>query len=384
MVPTAPCKPRASLFVHPDSMTTIENYPEAEPITDGGPDLTASMEFVGRAVTDFGGAAAILLWALADELGLLSALVVRPATADELSAEAGVDARSVLEILRGLVAAGYLTEAGSGHFALPSAHAPVLVDGSPLSSAGGALEVVAMARMWPQIVESCRTGSGIDATSYPPQMAEGMERLGAPAYGSALPSQWVPAVPGLAQRLTTGATVADVGCGRGRALLGLATFYPGVRGTGFDLDETSLRTAAANAELRGLADRVEFRRLNATEGIPGHFDLVLGFDVLHDAGDPQALAAALREATADDGVLLVLEPASADDPSGNVGPMATLLHLFSVGYCLQAATAAGGARLGTVGLPEATLCDLLVGAGYSSVRRLSVDAGFNACYEARP
>jgi SAM-dependent methyltransferase len=258
------------------------------------------------------------------------------------------------------------------------------VDGSPLSCAGGAHEVVAMARMWPQIVDACRTGGGIDPASYPPQMAIGMERLGTPAYESALPFQWVPAVPGLAEHLSAGATVADVGCGRGRALLGLAEAYPGVTGTGFDIHDASLEAAAAGAEIRGVADQVEFRRLDATGGIPGRFDLVLALDVLHDAGDPVALATALRAAIADEGVMLVLEPASADDPSDNIGPMAALLHLFSVGYCLQVATYAGAARLGTAGLPESALRALLVGAGFSSVTRLPVEAGFNACYEVRP
>jgi cyclopropane fatty-acyl-phospholipid synthase-like methyltransferase len=191
-------------------------------------------------------------------------------------------------------------------------------------------------------------------------------------------------VPGLSERLTAGAGVADVGCGRGRALLGLAAAYPGVTGTGFDIHEDSLEAAAAGAEARGVADRVEFRRLDATGGIPGRFDLVLALDVLHDAGHPAGLAASLRAATADDGVMLVLEPASADNPSDNIGPMAALLHLFSVGYCLQVATHAGVARLGTAGLPEAALRALLVAAGFSSVSRLPVEAGFNACYEVRP
>jgi 2-polyprenyl-3-methyl-5-hydroxy-6-metoxy-1,4-benzoquinol methylase len=324
------------------------------------------------------------LWGLADELGLLRTLADGPSTADNVAGVAGVDARSALEILRGLTAAGYLTADSAGRFALPTGHAAVLLDGTPLSCAGAVHEVVAMIRMWPQLVDSCRTGSGIEAAAYPPQMAEGMERLGAPSYDSALPSQWVPSVPGLSERLSSGATVADIGCGRGRALLGLAAAYPGMRGTGFDLQEASLAAAASGAETRGLADRIEFRRLDAGEGIPGRYDLVLAFDVLHDAGQPATLAAALRAATADDGVLLVLEPASADDPADNIGPMATVMHLFSVGYCLQVATHAGDARLGTVGLPENALRQLLVEAGFSTVRRLPVEAGLNACYEIRP
>ena len=363
-------------------MTTTPPATDHPPALE--PDLAAAMEFMGRAVGDLGGTAATVLWALADELGVLPALTAGPATAEQLAAETDTDARCVWEVLRGLAAAGYLAEEGAGRFALPAAHAAVLVDGSPLSCAGGAQEIIAMARMWPQIVESCRTGSGIDGASYPPQMAEGMERLGAPTYESALPSQWVPAVPGLAETLGAGAAVADVGCGRGGALLSVASAYPGVRGTGFDVHQASLQAATTAAGDRGLADRVEFRRLDAAGGIPGRFDLVLAFDVLHDAGNPEAFAQALRKAVADHGVLLVLEPASADNPSDNVGPMAALLQLFSVGYCLQVATHAGNARLGTAGLPESALRRLLVGAGFSSVRRLPVEAGFNACYEARP
>jgi 2-polyprenyl-3-methyl-5-hydroxy-6-metoxy-1,4-benzoquinol methylase len=363
-------------------MTTSQ--PTTNPPPDPGPDLTETMEFMGLAIRDFGGAAAVLLWALADELGVLPVLASGPATVDQLAAETGTDTRCVLDVLRGLVAAGYVADEGLGRFALLATHAAVLVDGSPFSCAGGAHEVVAMARMWPQIVESCRSGRGIDGASYPPQMAEGMARLGAPTYESALPSQWVPAVPGLVERLRVGASIADVGCGQGRALIALASVYPQVRATGFDVHQASLQAATTAAEDRSLGDRVEFRRLDAAGGIPGQFDLVLAFDVLHDAGDPAAFATALRKATTDNGVLLVLEPASADDPSDNVGPMAALLQLFSVGYCLQVATHAGPARLGTTGLPEPALTQLLATAGFSSVRRLPVEAGFNACYEARP
>ncbi len=352
----------------------------------------AVADFQARVGADLGGLGAGMLWALADELGLLEALRARPRSAEEVAATTGADPRSTREVLGGLVAAGYLRRHDDGSLELPAAHAAVLVDGSPTSIAGSLQEIGALAAMWPQVVQACRDGAGIDPASYPAAMSEGMARMGAFAYRQALPKRWVPAVEGLVERLTAGASVADVGCGRGRALLSLAAAYPGVRGTGFDLDQRSLDAATADAEAEGLADRVAFRRLDLGTGSGGsgpgigddRFDLVLAFDVLHDAGDPAAVARTLRAVTADDGVVLVLEPLSADDPAENVGPLATLMHLVSVGYCLPVASHAGTARLGTLGLPESALRELVVGAGYSTCRRLPVKAAFNACYEVRP
>ncbi len=352
--------------------------------SDSPPDLASAVQaFQAQVGIDLGGLGAGLLWALADELGLLEAMRDQPRTAEEVAAATHADPRSVTEVLNGLVAAGYLS-ASEDRFELPAAHAAVLVDGYPTSVAGSMQEIGAIATMWPRVVEACRDGAGIEPGDYPPGLGVGMERMGALAYQEALPNRWIPAVAGLADRLSTGARVADVGCGRGRALLSLASAFPGVTGAGFDLDPRSLAAAAEAADALGMADRVSFQRLDLGAGLPETFDLVLAFDVLHDAGDPAAVARSLRGSTAEDGVLLVLEPLSADDPAENVGPLATLMHLVSVGYCLPVATHAGGARLGTLGLPEAALRELVVQAGFSTCRRLPVKAAFNACYEVRP
>lgn len=339
--------------------------------------------FLGRAIGDAGGLAAGLLWALADELGILEPLRDGPASAEQLGAAAKVDGRFALEILNGLRAAGYLAKTGQD-FEMPAAHARVLLDGSAFSAAGGVQEISAIAAMWPRVVEACRTGSGIPATDYPPQMAAGMERFGRYSYQNALPGEWVDAVDGLRDRLDRGASIADIGCGPGTALISLAAAFPASTGVGFDTNRASLESAATAAQARNVADRVSFRQFDARTPLPGVYDLILAFDVLHDAGEPPEMAASMRQAAADDAVILILEPASADDPAENIGPMATILHLTSVGYCLQVAAQAGRARLGTVGLPEGRLRDLIVSAGFREMRRLPVVAGFNACYEVRP
>jgi len=41
----------------------------------------------------------------------------------------------------------------------------------------------------------------------------------------------------------------------------------------------------------------------------------------------------------------------------------------------------GGAGLGTLGLPEPTLRELCIGAGFRDVQRVAMDNPFNALYE---
>lgn len=345
--------------------------------------MAASMQFMERVVGDFGGLAAITLWALADEVGVLAAVADTPSTAAAAAQRCGVDARSTEEILAGLAAAGYLAREGD-RFAVPAAARPILLDGSPMSSAGAAAEVSAILRMWPAVIQAVRDGQGIDPSSYPRHFHDGMERLNTPVYTEGLPSDGVTHVSGLRAKLDAGADVAEIGSGNGLALIGLATTYPNVGGVGYDLDALSVATANENAAKAGVADRVRFEERDVSGGLPDDYDVVLAFDVLHDTGDPALIATSLRKSLRADGVLLVLEPASADDPAQDVGPMAAVLRLFSVGYCLPVATHHGEARLGTTGLSPRRLEELLTGAGFSSFEQVPWAAGFNAMYAARP
>lgn len=82
--------------------------------------------------------------------------------------------------------------------------------------------------------------------------------------------------------------VLDVGTGGGLLAIGFAKAAKDVRATGIDLwvpegGGTSLKTAKRNAEIEGVADRVEFKRADA-RNIPypdNCFDIVVASFVLH-------------------------------------------------------------------------------------------------------
>jgi SAM-dependent methyltransferase len=81
----------------------------------------------------------------------------------------------------------------------------------------------------------------------------------------------------LVARLAAGApaTVLDIGCGWGELMLRLLAAVPGARGIGLDLNEEDLARGRRNAELRGLADRVDFLAESATGTGRGPADVVL-------------------------------------------------------------------------------------------------------------
>jgi len=219
---------------------------------------------------------------------------------------------------------------------------------------------------------------------YSQDLWHGIDRLNAPAYTNALVQRWLPQLPAVESALREGAEVADVGCGGGRALIELARAYPASRFTGYDIGAGQVDRARANAAAAGVADRVRFEQRDATRGLPGGYDVVFTFDVLHDSADPLAIARAVRAALRPAGSYVCVEMNCADTLAGNLNPLGALMYGVSVLFCLSYSLAAGGPGLGTLGLPEPRLAELCAEAGFATVHRVPIDDPMNALYEVRP
>jgi SAM-dependent methyltransferase/uncharacterized protein YndB with AHSA1/START domain len=348
----------------------------------------AQMAFVGRAVDDLSRAAAGLLCALGSRLGLFDELAQEgPATAAELAGRTGFAERYLLEWARGLTSAGYLEhDATTDRFGLPAGAAAVLgSDASPMSMAAGYELLIPLAQAVEVVADAFYTGDGVAHDRYPDALYSAMERMSATWLDTLLVQTWIPAVPGLAERLASGAMIADVGCGGGRALVVLAQAFPQARLVGYELEAASLGRAREVVQGAGVADRVDLQYADAADALPDGVDLVTMFDVLHDAPDPQRLLRAAHRALADrDGVLLVLEARAEDEPSGNRGPAATILYATSTLYCLPTALSDGAPGLGTLGLPPGRLREYANAAGFSCCDEVPTGSPFNALYALRP
>ncbi len=192
-------------------------------------------------------------------------------------------------------------------------------------------------------------------------------------------------MPDVEAKLRAGGLVADVGCGRGRALVKLAQSFPKSRCIGYDVYPPTVQQAEGNARAAGVGDRVRFEARDiAGQGLPQEFDIVCTFDVVHDAADPQGLLRSIRRGLKPDGIYICLDINCSHKLEENIGPLGALFHGFSVLYCMTTSLSQGGVGLGTVGFHELNVRKMSEEAGFSRVRRLPLENPFNNVYEIRP
>ena len=329
-------------------------------------------EFVGRVIGDLAGTMTTVFCALGDQLGLFAALAEQAASSEDLAAKTGLQERYVREWANGLVTAGYLTrDPASGTYALPPEHLPVLADEGGLASLGGAYQTIRELLATIDIIErSFSQGGGVRLKDYREEFWTGLDRLTGPAFEHQLAQEWIPAVEGLEARLRAGARVADVGSGTGRAPIRLAQAFPNVTVTGFDIHPSNIERATQTAREAGVTDRVRFAEADGVKGIPGRYDLITMFMVVHDTSDPRALLHNAHAAIEDDGVLLIDEPNCHEPVEEDRGPLGTLMYGLSLLHCTPQSLAHGGAALGACGLPEPRLRALCADAGLGNVERI--------------
>ncbi len=350
------------------------------------PDPEAVDAFAGRFLGDL---AAVLHGAtvvLGDKLGLYRSLAdIGPATAAELAAATGCDERYVTEWLGAQVASEYCHyDPGSGRYHLDPAQIACLADEShPAFVAGGMAVASSMHKDEDVVTERFRGGVGIGWHEHHHDLFTGTERFFRPAYVNQLVSSWIPALDGVEARLHAGGRVADVACGHGASTLELARAYPDSEITGFDYHAASIETARARATAAGLADRVRFE-VASGDTFPGSdYDLVCIFDALHDMGDPLAAARHIRDALAEDGTWLLVEPRAGDRLEDNVNLLGRIFYSASTFICTPASRSQPGAAcLGAQAGPE-QLRQLVTEAGFSRFAE-AVDSPTNLVLSVRP
>jgi SAM-dependent methyltransferase len=340
-------------------------------------------EFMGKLVTDMGGAAILANVIVGEELGLYRAMADnRPVTPDELAKRTGCNARLVREWLSGQAASGYV-EHDSGRFRLPEEQALALaIEDSPVYVAAGALVLASMYMDKDKIVAAMRGDGALSWADHHPCLFSGTERFFRPGYKANLVSSWLPALDNVVPRLEEGAVVADIGCGHGASTVIMAQAYPKSRFAGFDFHGPSIEQARQRAEAAGVGDRVEFSKATAQDFPGSGYDLVCFFDCLHDMGDPVGAARRAYETLKPGGTVLLVEPYAKDELDDNLNPVGRLFYAASTCICTpnslsQPVKLGLGAQAG-----ERRLRQVFEEAGFQRFRR-ATETPFNLVLEAR-
>jgi len=342
--------------------------------------------FMARFMEMATGATVMGVVSVADRVGLFTKLAGQgPLTLAQIVERTGLQERYLREITASLAAAGILRyDAAAQTFELPEEHAACLADErSPYFLAGWAQIIPALMRAVPGVARACREGGGVPYSEFGEEMVAGIDRSNSPGTRILLTRRWLPAMPDLVERLKGGIRVADIGCGSGTAAISMARAYPKSSVFGYDVDPTSITRSREAAQHAGLTN-VEFAQVGA-EALPLQppFDLVTGFDFIHDTVNPHAVLRRIHRALRPDGVFFMVEPAAGDSLEENLHPGGALLYSMSTLHCMTVSLAHGGEGLGAAWGSKAAekLCREV---GFTRFRRLEINNPFNAFYEIRP
>ena len=235
--------------------------------------------------------------------------------------------------------------------------------------------------------ESFRTGIGHNYDSHGPEGAVGIERSFEPWTNANLISAVLPALDGVAEILNAGASIADIGCGAGGAVLLMAKAFPKSSVTGYEISQYALDRAAQKLQDSKLTNaRFNDARINPLPA-DHSVDFVTTFDCIHDMTHPAEMMHAFHAALKPNGTWLLVDIKAHDTFALNMqkNPMAPLMYGISVLSCMSSAMSTpGGAGLGTLGLSASTAESMAKAAGFSHFRKLDIDHSVNAFYEIRP
>ena len=367
-------------------MTTTEqnvNIPQqgARPI-----DPDKLMAFVFKAVDEVGATLNTALVVMGDALGYYRAMADgRPTTPAELAERTTTSEHYTREWLAAQAAGGYVTyDAASGRFTLPAEQAAALTDESSPAYLPGFFQIAhGTVRDAPQLLAAARDGDGVGWHAHNEDVHIGCERFFRTMYNGHLVTEWLPALDGVVDKLTAGASVADVGCGHGASTILMARTYPRSTFVGSDYHRGSIEIARTRADQAGVGDRVSFEVAPASSFSGSDYDLVTMFDCLHDMGDPVGAARHVRQAIAPDGTWMIVEPMAGDRVEDNLNPIGRAFYGFSTLLCTPSSLSQEvGLALGTQAGP-ARIRDVATAGGFNRFRAAAATP-FNNVLEVRP
>lgn len=349
-------------------------------------DTDKLMSFVFRAVDEVGATLNTALVVMGDRLGYYRTLADgRPTTPAELAERTGTAEPYAREWLSAQAAGGYVEyDPETRRYTLPAEHAVALADPTSPAYLPGFFQLAhGTVRDAPDILTAAVDGDGLGWHAHNGDVHHGCERFFRTMYNGHLIGDWLPALSGVVAKLEAGARVADVGCGHGASTILMAKAFPRSTFVGSDYHAESIEVARARAVEAGVADRVTFEVAPATEFSGTGFDLIATFDSLHDMGDPVGAARHVRQALADDGTWMVVEPMAGDHVEDNLNPVGRAYYGFSTLLCTPASLSQDvGLALGTQAGP-ARIRDVATTGGFTRFGT-AASTPFNNVFEIRP
>jgi ubiquinone/menaquinone biosynthesis C-methylase UbiE len=349
-------------------------------------DQARAEAFAGQVVGLMNSTGLSFMISIAHQTGLFDTMAeLPPSTSEEIAAKAGLNERYVRECLGALVT-GRIVEydAAGGTYRLPPEHAAYL------TRAAGTNNMSVMAMFFPefgkveqQVVQAFREGGGVPYSEFKRFHAI-MREDSAQVLDATLLDVTLPLVPGLVERLRSGAAAADVGCGSGRAINIMARAFPASRFVGYDISEEAIGIAREEAKAWGLSN-ASFEVKDAAQlDLHDEFDLVTTIDAVHDQAHPAEVLRGVYQALKPGGVYLCVDIAASSKLEENTEhPLGPFIYAVSTMHCMTVSLAYDGVGLGTAWGQQKAL-EMLGEAGFKDIEVKQVEGDFfNNYYVSR-
>jgi SAM-dependent methyltransferase len=349
-------------------------------------DAAKAEAFGGRMLQVINDSLLTLLISVGHQTELLDRLAeMSPSTSDEIAQRTGLNERYVREWL-GAMTTGRIIEYNPANrtYRLPPEHAAFLTRAAGPNNLATMTQFLAlMGNVEQQIVDCFRSGGGVPYSEYK-TFQRLMAEESAAVFNATLVDVTLPMIPGMMVRLEEGIDVLDVGCGQGHAINVMAKAFPNSRFTGYDFSAEAVAAGTAEASAMGLANARFVEKDVSTMDEVAAYDLITGFDTIHDQAHPTAVLAGIARALRPGGVFLMVDVAASSNLEENLEhPLGPMLYSVSTLHCMTVSLALDGEGLGTV-WGEQLARKKLAEAGFTNVEVKSVEGDIiNAYYIAR-
>jgi 2-polyprenyl-3-methyl-5-hydroxy-6-metoxy-1,4-benzoquinol methylase len=342
--------------------------------------------FGGQMTQILNGASLALMISIGHQTGLFDTMAgLAPSTSQQIADAAHLNERYVREWLGAMTVGGIVVhEPKNQTYHLPPEHAAFLTRAAGLNNMASEMQFIAMLGEVEQgIVNSFHNGGGVPYSEYP-RFQKLMAESSANVHNAMLTDTILPIVPGMAAALDNGIKALDMGCGQGHAVNLMAAAFPNSQFYGYDFSEQGISAAKAEASAKGLQN-AHFEVRDASQFNEREtFDLITGFDVIHDQAHPRVVLKAIFEALKPDGTFLMVDIKASSHVHENMKhPFASYFYTVSTMHCMTVSLALDGEGLGTMwGRQKAQ--ELLAEAGFKQVdvHELAGDT-FNDYYVVR-
>lgn len=349
-------------------------------------DETKLNALIGQVISDIGATFHAPLVLIGEKLGLFKAMAgTGLLTPQQIAVKTDTAERYVKEWLTAMAAGGYVDyDPAAKAFSLSPEQTAALADEhGPFYLAGAFQAATAAIKSEHKITEAFRTGTGVGWHEHDPDLFSGSERFYKPQYRMHLINSWIPSLNGVEAKLSSGCSVADIGCGFGASTIIMAEAYPLSTFIGYDYHEHSIIQARKRASEAGVEGRIRFEVCSAKDIPEKKFDFITMFDCYHDMGDPAGVARHMLSIIKPDGVWMLVEPYASDKIEENLNSVGRLFYCASVLLCTsgalsQEAELALGGQAG-----ETRLRNVISAGGFTRIRR-AAQTPMNLILEARP